>query len=857
MDSSSSSDSAEHHNDLKHVRKVVSIYDVHVKADCRIAGAAPTFAHAVPRLDACLGHISLDVSPDQIMPGDIPWDTPEFAVPLAALGALLNHDYNIENTKEQRNELGTALNTPFISGLYHFHQDIDDARDVLIIGADRGQNLSQIEKTIGAERMRFKTWTLIEPNRKVHPALLKTLDDLRIVDFVIVDQTVTQAIRDGTLGDERFDAIFHNMGMHLTSATAVDRVAYQKLVRDYLSHDGIFLGTTVDVHGALQVDLSGTGLLSHTVEVLGSIPPCEQYVEGAFTIRMGGRYFLDPVLSVPQIHEMMSGTGRRVQVIPARYFMRSWRGDPSVSRHEVPRNLRRFSTRPELAMVNVVLIGGRTPVRGLSGLTRLEEQQIRMDPNNAVDYNTGVDKGVVNTMRWKKLDHLHPTVAACFNFHYNHGIPMTDADLLYVRNETCYVAPKLNGVAGKVLVTAGATYLQLATNATFILSPNGVPFKERLALQVEVLAHALSGQRESDAALPISCVPLEQWSTRLQVVVVDVARIGYKTPVPFIERWAVLKRMFQSHTSLEAHLELQEYHCPVDIQGEDHVINDLWNDDHYPRPPPTSQAISMFGYERENLYYDSLGSVTGLVGIQARYDGLVVQPLMAPPGAMRDGAGSARYVKHEWTVDLKSLGLQPRIIECRLGDVDIKVQGDDALVTLKEGAQVVRVRHDKTTENTLGQIRKMYLAITPSELRRFFGVAKWFHENAVMYSKDVMLRLVRAKDYRDELSRLSPRELCLLAGADFGSIVLPRLAMEGGSLADWVRTGWLTLLKDIRQDAMSYIYHNITSMIQGQEKWFKDYGHRLRSMIRLETLEIVSQAVETDHDVILKALEAL
>lgn len=502
--------------DDKMHKKTTSVYDAKFKADVIPTCPAYNFLGYGDTINRCLDKFGGGDDDNGVFFDDIDWEDGDAAVLLKGFGDLVDHSFDIKNL-HKTNELSTAMNLPMISALNAFVPSMPENAKVCVIGADRGQNVTQCEK---ARNSVPKDWTFvcIEPSREdyVLKALTKTLDVYP--KKKLINKTLQNVMSDGDLiiGKQamQFDLIIHNLGLHVLCATEEDRAYYVQFVRDYLKADGKLLGTSIDVDAIRRSDDLGMRSPTRSVELVQEYPPSAQYAEGMAYVRVGSTMFRDPVLSMNAIEAMFGQPDMHVSIVPGKYLFRKHKEEyrSYVPQFTIPKTpfWENVARRPELSIVTYVEI------------TKVE---------NAVE--PFVD--LCMPAKWDKIEKAPENdLARCF-FSLNHGRPLAQSDLLFCDSADLWIAPKWDGITGRVCVSQGVAFMHV-NDGTFYRAVLPNPhFSHNLRLQVEVLYNPL------------------------RVIVVDPYMIGVRSPTTFERRWHLFNAIYSGSFILQSLMVRQEF----------------------------------------------------------------------------------------------------------------------------------------------------------------------------------------------------------------------------------------------------------------------------------------------------------
>lgn len=197
-----------------------------------------------------------------------------------------------------------------------------------------------------------------------------------------------------------------------------------------------------------------------------------------------------------------------------------------------------------------------------------------------------------------------------FSTPHNKGLPLLPYESQYITHSHCWLAVKRDGFAGTLAYSQKGLELFVPhLNKSFKYKNFTGEYFHDFVLQVEVMSSS-----SEDCHIDLD-------ETKMWVVVLDVLVAPWGISGSFVARWRWLESIY---TDSKKHI--------------------LW--------PFFLQEWAVLGSQRS------------LRMILDAKEGVVCQSLTAPPSAIKDGAGSARYVKRLYTKDVRDAG--GKIIECTL-----------------------------------------------------------------------------------------------------------------------------------------------------------------------------------------------
>lgn len=568
-------ESPDHKSEKPH-RKVASIHDVKFSADVMPSCPAYNFLGYADNLHSCMDKFGGLDNDDPVFFDDIDWEDNDAATLLRGFGDLMDHSFDIKNVAKN-NELSTALNFPMISALNVYVPTLPDDATVCVVGADRGQNITQCEL---ARHIKPVNWNIVcvEPTKSdyVRDKLRATLAPYK--DAQVHFKTLQEACGDGDFynrdGPIQFDLIIHNLGLHVLCATEEERLMYVQFVQTHLAPGGKMIGTSIDIDAVRRSDDLGMRSPSRTVELVQEYPPSERYAEGMAYVRVGTTMFKDPILSLNAIGAMFSVPGLHATLVPGKYLFRDHKDEyrSYAPQFTVPKTpfWNNVARRPELSIV-----------------TYIEVVKIP-DDDIAIEYP------VNPSITWEKMEYMTDNELSRCYFSMNHGRPLTGTDLSFCDSADIWLAPKWNGISGRVNVSTGIAHMYVEDGTFYRAILPSLPRKHNMRLQVEVIKK----------------------DNVMRVIVVDPYMIGVRSPTPFERRWVLFKEIYALSTVLQGIVEPQVYQRAT------------------------------------GLNLRKLAAKVDDVDI----DGIVIQPKHAMAGSFKDGVGSARYLKNRYTIDIECGG---------------------------------------------------------------------------------------------------------------------------------------------------------------------------------------------------------
>jgi len=633
-------------NSDKIVEKISSMYDIPLKVDKAPTGIAYDFlGHANAFID-CIDRFPVD-GDHMLYPDDLDWSDSSVQNAVAGIGKVLGHEFGLESKNQRSDELHSAMNLPIIAALNANASSVPHGGRVCIVGADRGQNISQCERAL---KHRPVDWDIycIEPSTKdsVREKLRRTLT--MYPNHHIIPTTLRDAISAGLLlmnGEPiKFDLIIHNLGMHITCGSALDRSFYGQFVNDHLKDGGKFLGTSIDIAAAMTGDDRGMQSPSRSVQVVQVYDPSDEFVDGWALVRVGSTYFHDPILPIYKINSIFNGYDLKTSIVPGKYVFRDINKFDSsyVPVFKAPKNLEMAARRPEVSLLVYVEIE-------------------RCRKNDVYQCSVEYSSTAILADGWVQVANPPVSDIARCTFSYNHGRPLIPTDLVFMNQEDVYIAPKRNGISARLAVQRGVAYL-LVDDGRFYKYPSLGHDDHDMQIQCELM-EAGTGSRV--VAGPTDVEP------SFRLIAVDPYRIGIRSPTTFFERWELLKHLFGTSTVLKKMFSLQTYRkCDIDAYS---------------------------------------ATLTYVITHPQNADGIVLQNLWAMPGAFKKGLGSARYIKHRYTVDIDVKGF---IFEVELSDY------------IKGEINVLRERKDKKRPNSIEQIKNLMSAMKYSDWTDHMTIAQ-------------------------------------------------------------------------------------------------------------------------------------
>lgn len=506
--------------------KLSSFYDVKLTADKMPLGPAYNFLGVGASLEKMMQSLSLD-DDDVVFYDDIDWDSDNSKTVLEGFGTLMEHNFDIDAKSMKMNELHTAMNLPIIGAINAYVPALPSDALVCIIGADRGQNLSQCEHALNSKPL---DWVVhcIEPSTDAD-VLFRLRKTLKPYPHArIFNQKLQDVDACGLVDDKgrpiQYDLIIHNLGMHVTCASEVDRDHYVNFINKHLKRGCRAICTTIDVDAIRRSDDLGMRSPSRTVELVQEYPPDKNHCEGSVYVRVGGNMFRDPILSAGRINAMFQIPGLHAQIVTGKYLFREHSKDylTYVPHFRLPKSkhFENCARRIEMSIVTYVEI-------------------VKYDNlSDHCDYYEAGNKWSVEYGKWKQVDAFTDNEMSRCYFSMNHGRPLLATDLVYMSESDIMIAPKWNGTSGRMAIRRGIAHLYVDDKRLYRASQLDASFDHDMQLQVEVIDNV---------------------DGSIRVIVVDAYRVGKRSPTMFLDRWCLFESIYDRSTVLQSLVEKQRY----------------------------------------------------------------------------------------------------------------------------------------------------------------------------------------------------------------------------------------------------------------------------------------------------------
>jgi len=497
-----------------------SLYDVKLTADKIPTGAAYNYLGFADALQNCIS-IHAQTSDGDVFPDDIDWDQVEASSFLGGVGDVLDHMFDVSTKSTRTDELHTAMNLPIICALNAYVPVLPKPANIAIIGADRGQNITQCVIANGKVPLDATYWC-VEPNVDAY-VQARLRDSLEGCEHHLSKETLCDAITKGFFRkngiDVKFDMIIHNLGMHVLCPSVMDRLIYAHFIDKHLATNGRALITSIDVDSVIRCDDLGLQSPSRSLQLLQEYPPSDNYVEGMAIIRINATVFRDPILSVGNIFTMFNDTSRVAVTVPGKYLFREVnKFEPSyLPNFQIPKFHLNASRRPELSSV-------------------LYTEIHNVDPDG-VDYLCPLREEMCFPV-WTEVDAFTPNEMARCCFPLNHGRALLPTDLILMNGHDVSIAPKVNGVSARVAIQRGVALMITDNNKFYKASLLDSSFSHDIQVQVEVVYDNEHG---------------------FFVVALDPYRLGVRSPLQFIDRWKLFEKIYRVSLVLPKLFKLQTY----------------------------------------------------------------------------------------------------------------------------------------------------------------------------------------------------------------------------------------------------------------------------------------------------------
>jgi hypothetical protein len=571
----------------KPIIKRTSLYDVKLTADKIPEGIAYNYLGVADALTTCVEKFSSEN--DLMFPDDIDWEDDDAAQVLAGVGDVVDHMFGITGKSTRVDELHTAMNLPIICALNAYVPALPRKAKIAIIGADRGQNISQCEKALGSCKLDASFWC-VEPNfnARVQSALKKSLDGY---DSAVYNGTLFDAVAGGffqspyTGQNIEFDLIIHNLGMHVLCASERDRQHYVQFISNYLKPIGKALITTIDIDAIMRSDTLSLQSPSRTMQILQVYPPNEHYCEGLAIVRIGATKFRDPILSMGAIGAMFCGTDLITHIVPGRYLFREVNKHDShyIPHFEVPKFLSNAARRPEISALSYVEV----------------YKDYHCDP-----VPLGLYSSPSSDVVWRDASEFTPNEVSKCMFPYNHGRAMIPTDLVMLGGHDVFVAPKVDGVSARVYVQRGVALMICDDKTLYKSICLDAKYDHDIQIQVEVV--------KDDGKI-------------MRIVALDPYRIGIRSPTSFVERWTLFTHLYNSSVVLQQLFELQTY-MPCTLDNFELIVSRVRSD------PLYDGVVVQSCWAMPGSFKHGLGSARYLKGVytvDVMVDGRILEVLLS------------------------------------------------------------------------------------------------------------------------------------------------------------------------------------------------------------------------------------
>lgn len=461
-----------------------------------------------------LAKIPADTDWQDIWPDDLDWTDPDFAFLNKTISDCLNHDF-IEVAEGSRgDELATCMNLPVIAAI-DCNRELLPNGHVIVLNADRGQDLRRIETTIrnhGFDPQRTTFEVVEEDSRRL--ALLEEeyvqQKQWQVKAYnMSVRKWANQVLWDGLSNDT--DLIVMNMSVHNEFADTVQAEQLMAVVRNRLRHGGKLIGSMIDTGDLKALALVQLAREAPDVVVLAEDGPSPRYPRGSVRCRIKWFEFRDSVLPVEALLAEADRHHMYCQVVKARLL--TSRKQLSALHYVVPPHLQKYCGREEMIPVTYVEISHR----------------LKTDDVLANKLPGGVGPRAI----WRTAVVGSPEFPQRqFEFPINHGLPFIPSDIIHLDPNQVAIGEKHDGVTAKIVVRGRRGYMLAADGRAFITD------------------YELEVDRDVECYLQAELVSPEWNEVTTHPVVVDVYRISGQMGFTFKQRWLYLSKLMEKYPDL-------------------------------------------------------------------------------------------------------------------------------------------------------------------------------------------------------------------------------------------------------------------------------------------------------------------
>lgn len=215
-----------------------------------------------------------------------------------------------------------------------------------------------------------------------------------------------------------------------------------------------------------------------------------------------------------------------------------------------------------------------------------------------------------------------PMAVALFPF--NKGRALQPYESQYIHHKHTWVAEKKDGIMAKLAHNNKSLEIITQDHKSYKVFDFTSPIPDEFILQVELVV------TNSDHPFTV-----EVGTGRYWIIVTDVLKAPWGARGSFLNRWSWLRYVYDN---------IKPFKMVREVPG------DL-----------TSKMVrSVREWPFVLQEWASLDTIRAFEIIRDAKEGVVFQSLSAPPGSIKDGLGSARYVKRVKTIDIRQAG---RIVE--------------------------------------------------------------------------------------------------------------------------------------------------------------------------------------------------
>lgn len=392
-----------------------------------------------------------------------------------------------------------------------------------------------------------------------------------------------------------YDLIIANMSFHyIMGVESADRLV--RAIDNCLKPTGIMFGSYVDTYSVKGAGSAHNARTGHSVTYIGEdkdhLIYGERSTHGVASISVAGTIWQDPIIDQFHLMKLVQSTTLCVNVFDGHTVLFGPENKSPI--YKAPEKLTQSINRPELKFYRMALIS----------------KSFRPDK-----VDVGIPQSLVTDKQYGPSE-----VAQVIG--YNKGKLLQPWELQFLDPALVVVSEKKDGIMAKLLCSNGSF--------SVVVGDHQSPAFKCLKFP------NLSTNCKDDFVLQVEMVPVKEgdWcdhefyhdNVMYHIIAVDVLKHPTGVIGSFMNRWTWLQRMYKLYKAQRV----------THVEGKTVLVDCTW-------PFYLQQYFRLDTYEAFEM-------------INEAHEGIVVQPVNAPAGVIKEGAGSARYVKRVITQDIIGAG---------------------------------------------------------------------------------------------------------------------------------------------------------------------------------------------------------